>query len=116
MYDACAVALEHESRVQEVSVVCTASSIVINVMQGKSDTSMSYTYVTTMKGTPVEDNPELFSYAIDSSVLSDIKLWQLQVCIGPILSPAVAFAKPSQCAPLSMVASAVPQNKSLGAR
>lgn len=95
------MALEHESRVQEVSVVCTASSIVINVMQGKSDTSMSYTYVTTMKGTPVEDNPELFSYAIDSSVLSDIKLWQLQVCIGPILSPAVAFAKPSKCAPLS---------------
>lgn len=71
--------MEHESRIQEVALVCTATSIVVNVMQGKSDSSMSYTYVTTMKGTPLEENSELFSYAIDSSVLSDIKLWQLQV-------------------------------------
>lgn len=75
------VALEHQARVQELDLVCAAPTIVVNLMRGQSTTSMSYTYLTTIKGTPQEDSPGLFQYRIDSSLLSHVEVWQLQVNI-----------------------------------
>lgn len=73
------VAMEHLSRLQELELVCSATTMIVNIMRGKSTTTMSYTYLTTIKGTPLEAQPGLFSYRIDDSLLSDVEIWQLQM-------------------------------------
>lgn len=73
------MALEHQARVQEMDIVCGAPTIVVNLMRGESTTSMSYTYLTTLKGQPSEEYPGCFSYRIDASLLSHVEVWQLQI-------------------------------------
>lgn len=73
------VALEHQARVQEMDIVCGAPTIVVNLMRGESTTTMSYTYLTTLKGQPSEEYPGCFGYRIDASLLSHVEVWQLQI-------------------------------------
>jgi hypothetical protein len=73
------VALEHQARVQELDLVCSAPTIVVNLMRGKSTTAMSYTYLTTLKGQSSEEYPGLFAFRIDASLMSHVEVWQLQI-------------------------------------
>jgi hypothetical protein len=88
--------MEHLSRLQELELVCSATTMIVNIMRGKSTTTMSYTYLTTIKGTPLEAQPGLFSYRIDDSLLSDVEIWQLQVG-GVACGACRGHAKGSRC-------------------
>jgi len=52
---------------------------VINILKGRDNTAMNYHYVATIKGKPLDNQPDVYQYDIDNALLSDVEIWQLQV-------------------------------------
>jgi hypothetical protein len=68
--------LDHESKVSQLQLVCSASALEISVIQSKD--SQDFKWLAQVRGIPIPNQPELFYFRAPDELLTQ-RLWRLRL-------------------------------------